>query len=99
MALAAAQQSTMWITALAVLQGPGQAQMLFWSPARHSRIRFPSILNSGPRADVGRQASTRVRNGFSGESERITTLRFEASSEATAIAGLSAMPSSAATLW
>jgi hypothetical protein len=30
-------------------------------PVRHSRIRFPSILNSAPRADVGRQASTRVR--------------------------------------
>src|SRR4030081_3661074 len=68
-------------------------------PVRHSRIRFPSILNSALRADVGRQARTRVRNGLSGESGRITTLRVEASSEATAIWGISVMPSSAATIW
>src|SRR5258708_18410805 len=53
-------------------------------PVRHSRIRFPSILNSAPREVVGRQARTRVRNGLSGESGRITTLRVEASSESTA---------------
>ena len=48
---------------------------------------------------VGRQARTRVRNGLSGESGRITTLRVEASSESTAIWGISVMPSSAATIW
>src|SRR5260370_34765760 len=61
----------------------------FWSallePARHSRMRFPSILNSAPREDVGRQARTSVRKGLSGESRRITTLRDEASSDSTAI--------------
>jgi hypothetical protein len=41
----------------------------------------------------------RVRNGLSGESGRITTLRVEASSESTAIWGISVMPSSAATIW
>ena len=68
-------------------------------PVRHSRMRSPSILNSAPREVVGRQARTRVRNGLSGESGRITTLRVEASSESTAIWGISVMPSSAATIW
>src|ERR1700722_12625658 len=54
-------------------------------PVRHSRIRFPSSLNSSPREEVERQARTRVRNGLSGESGRTTTLRVEASSESTAI--------------
>src|SRR5258708_40246539 len=75
----------------------------FWSallePARHSRIRFPSILNSALREDVGRQARTSVRNGLPGASDRITTLRGEASSETTAIYGISVMPISAATIW
>src|SRR5260221_10465726 len=75
----------------------------FWSallePARHSRMRFPSILNSALREDVGRQARTSVRNGFSGESDPITTLRVEASFQATAICGISVMPISAATIW
>ena len=68
-------------------------------PVRHSRIRFPSILNSAAREVVGRQARTRVRNGLSGASGRITTLRVEASSESTAIWGISVMPSPAATIW
>ncbi len=54
-------------------------------PVRHPRTRFPSILNSALRKDVGRHARTRVRNGLSGASGRITTLRVEASSECTAI--------------
>src|SRR6202795_4219289 len=71
----------------------------FLAPVRHSRIRFPSILNSAPREDVDRQARTSVRYGLSGESGRITTLRVEASSESTAIWGISVIPRFAATIW
>src|ERR1700730_3084176 len=70
----------------------------FLGPVRHSWIRFPSILNSAPREDVDRQARTSVRYGLSGESGRITTLRVEASSECTAIWGISVIPRFAATI-
>src|SRR3984957_12561846 len=56
-------------------------------PVRLSQIRFPSILNSAPREVVGRQARTRVRNGLSGESGRITTLRDEERSKTIALVG------------
>src|ERR1700736_5568181 len=71
----------------------------FLGPVRHSRIRFPSILNSALREDVDRQARTNVRYGLSGESGRITTLRVEASSESPAIWGISVIPRFAATIW
>ena len=73
------------LSAKVALQCRGQAQMLSSVPVKHSRIIFPSTLNSAPREDVDRQARTKVRNGLSGESGRITTLRVEASSDSTAI--------------
>ena len=63
-----------------------------------ARIRFPSVLNSLQREDVGRHASTRVRDGLFGMSGLIATVRVEASSASTAICGIRVMPRSAATI-
>src|SRR6202047_893207 len=69
---ASTQASPQWMPTQCADQRAARASMS-WSdanallvPVRHSRIRFPSILNSAPREVVGRQARTSVRNGFYG---------------------------------
>src|SRR3981189_2437097 len=90
---ASTQASPQYMSTWRAAQGAASAS-ISWSganallvPARQSRIRFPSILNSAPREVVGRQARTRVRNGLSGKEGGITTFRVEASFEFTAIWG------------
>src|ERR1700692_2023893 len=77
---ASTQASPQWMLTWRTAQRAASASMS-WSganallvPVRHSRIIFPSILNSVLREDVGRQTRTSVRNGFSGEGGRKHTL-------------------------
>jgi len=84
------------LSALPVLQCHAHAQMLCWCQVRHSRIRFPSTLNSAPREVVGRQPGPGCGTAClerEDESQHCESKRVRFHRDL----GISVMPSSAAT--